>query len=124
MTYQFMASLVAAAGSAVRSVRVTRTDGQVFYAQVPLGQGFTDHFTGAAQNFQRVVFDPTRTRENLLVFLLGQRDHTGCLVKHHKARAGSALIDRANVTLQESGPSRNRRYGEGISAHLLIRANL
>jgi uncharacterized protein len=39
MTYQFMASLVAAAGSAVRSVRVTRTDGQVFYAQVTLRGG-------------------------------------------------------------------------------------
>ena len=73
---------------------------QVFGAQVPLRQSFGNHFAGAAQNFQRVVFDPARARENLLVFLLGQRDHAGCLVKHHEARAGSALIDRANVAFQ------------------------
>jgi bifunctional DNase/RNase len=39
MTYQFAASLVAAAGSAVRSVRVTAWDGRVFYAQVMLRGG-------------------------------------------------------------------------------------
>jgi bifunctional DNase/RNase len=41
MTYQLMASLVAAAGSAIRSVRVTdRRDG-IFYAQVVLRGGAT-----------------------------------------------------------------------------------
>jgi bifunctional DNase/RNase len=39
MTYQFMASLVAAAGSAVRSVRVTRRVDGIFYAQVMLRGG-------------------------------------------------------------------------------------
>jgi bifunctional DNase/RNase len=39
MTYQFMASLIAAAGSAVRSVRVTRVADEIFYAQVTLRGG-------------------------------------------------------------------------------------
>jgi bifunctional DNase/RNase len=39
MTYQLTAALVEAAGSAVRSVRVTRWDGAVFYAQVMLRGG-------------------------------------------------------------------------------------
>jgi uncharacterized protein len=39
MTYQFMASLLAAAGSGVRSVRVTGMTGGVFYAQVLLRGG-------------------------------------------------------------------------------------
>jgi bifunctional DNase/RNase len=41
LTYQFMASLVAAAGSAVRSVRVTERRGGIFYAQVMLRGGTT-----------------------------------------------------------------------------------
>jgi uncharacterized protein len=41
MTYQFMASLVAAAGSAVRSVRVTGMTDGIFYAQVMLRGGAT-----------------------------------------------------------------------------------
>jgi bifunctional DNase/RNase len=39
MTYQFMASLVAAAGSAIRSVQVTRKTDEIFYAQVTLRGG-------------------------------------------------------------------------------------
>lgn len=39
MTYQLMASLVAAAGSAVRSVRVTGRRDDIFYAQVMLRGG-------------------------------------------------------------------------------------
>ncbi len=39
MTYQLMASLVMAAGSAVRSVRVTRHVDGIFYAQVMLRGG-------------------------------------------------------------------------------------
>jgi len=39
MTYQFMAALVAAAGSSVRSVRVTRIADEIFYAQVTLRGG-------------------------------------------------------------------------------------
>jgi bifunctional DNase/RNase len=41
MTYQFMASLVAAAGSAVRAVRVTDHRDGIFYAQVMLRGGAT-----------------------------------------------------------------------------------
>jgi len=39
MTYQFMAALVAAAGSAVKSVRVTHLADGIFYAQVTLRGG-------------------------------------------------------------------------------------
>ena len=41
LTYQFMASLVAAAGSAVRSVRVTERREGIFYAKVMLRGGAT-----------------------------------------------------------------------------------
>ena len=41
MTYQLMASLVAAAGSAVRSVRVTGMTDGIFYARVMLRGGAT-----------------------------------------------------------------------------------
>ena len=39
MTYQFMASLIEAAGSAVRSVVVTKMTDGIFYAQVTLRDG-------------------------------------------------------------------------------------
>jgi hypothetical protein len=39
MTYQLMAALIAAAGSGVRSVRVTRKTDGIFYAQVLLRGG-------------------------------------------------------------------------------------
>jgi bifunctional DNase/RNase len=67
MTYQFMAALVAAAGSAVRSVRVTRTDGQVFYAQVTLrGGAIVDARPSDAINLAAVTGAPVLVASDLL----------------------------------------------------------
>jgi hypothetical protein len=67
MTYPFMASLVAAAGSAVRSVRVTRTDGQVFYAKVTLrGGAVVDARPSDAINLAAVTGAPVLVASDLL----------------------------------------------------------
>ena len=67
MTYQFMASLVAAAGSAVRAVRVTRTDGQVFYAQVTLrGGAVVDARPSDAINLAAITGAPVLVASELL----------------------------------------------------------
>jgi len=67
MTYQFMASLVAAAGSAVRSVRVTRMDGQVFYAKVALrGGAVVDARPSDAINLAATTGAPVLVASDLL----------------------------------------------------------
>jgi uncharacterized protein len=67
MTYQFMASLVAAAGSAVRSVRVTRMDGPVFYAQVTLrGGAAVDARPSDAINLAAITGAPVLVASDLL----------------------------------------------------------
>ena len=67
MTYQFMAALLAAAGSAVRAVRVTRTDGQVFYAQVTLrGGAVVDARPSDAINLAAITGAPVLVASELL----------------------------------------------------------
>jgi uncharacterized protein len=67
MTYQFMAALIAAAGSAVRAVRVTRTDGQVFYAQVALrGGAVVDARPSDAINLAAITGAPVSVAPGLL----------------------------------------------------------
>jgi bifunctional DNase/RNase len=67
MTYQFMATLVTAAGSAVRMVRVTgRRDG-IFYAQVVLRGGATvDARPSDALNLAAVTGAPVTVSAELL----------------------------------------------------------
>ena len=67
MTYQFMASLVAAAGSAVRSVRVTRVADEIFYAQVTLrGGAVVDARPSDAINLAAVTGAPVFVASELL----------------------------------------------------------
>jgi bifunctional DNase/RNase len=67
MTYQFMASLVAAAGSAVRSVRVTRVADEIFYAQVTLrGGAVVDARPSDAINLAAVTGAPVLVASALL----------------------------------------------------------
>jgi uncharacterized protein len=67
MTYQFMASLVAASGSAVRSVRVTRVADEVFYAQVTLrGGAVVDARPSDAINLAAVTGAPVLVASELL----------------------------------------------------------
>jgi uncharacterized protein len=67
MTYQFMASLVEATGSAVRSVRVTRMADQVFYAQVTLrGGAVVDARPSDAINLAAVTGAPVLVASELL----------------------------------------------------------
>jgi bifunctional DNase/RNase len=67
LTYQFMAALVEASGSAVRSVRVTgRCDG-IFYAQVMLRGGATvDARPSDAINLAAVTGAPVLVASDLL----------------------------------------------------------
>jgi bifunctional DNase/RNase len=67
MTYQFTASLVTAAGSAVRSVRVTDLRDGIFYAQVMLRGGATvDARPSDALNLAAVTGAPVFVAETLL----------------------------------------------------------
>ena len=67
MTYQLMASLVAASGSAVRSVRVTGHRDGVFYAQVMLRGGATvDARPSDALNLAVVTGAPVLVADGLL----------------------------------------------------------
>ena len=74
MTYQLMASLLAAAGSGVRSVRVTaKTDG-VFYAQVLLRGGTTvDARPSDAINLAAITGAPVFVAADLLDLPAGPR---------------------------------------------------
>ena len=67
MTYQFMASLLAAAGSGVRSVRVTGMTDGVFYAQVMLrGGAMVDGRPSDAINLAAVTGAPVYVANELL----------------------------------------------------------
>jgi bifunctional DNase/RNase len=67
MTYQFMASLVAAAGSAVRAVRVTSHRDGIFYAQVMLRGGATvDARPSDALNLAAITGAPVCVAAELL----------------------------------------------------------
>jgi hypothetical protein len=67
MTYQLMASLVAAAGSAVRSVRVTGLRDGIFYAQVMLRGGATvDARPSDALNLAAITGSPVYVADDLL----------------------------------------------------------
>ncbi len=67
MTYQLMASLVAAAGSAVRSVRVTSFRDGVYYAQVMLRGGATvDARPSDALNLAAITGAPVVAAADLL----------------------------------------------------------
>jgi bifunctional DNase/RNase len=67
MTYQLMASLVAAAGSAVRSVRVTGMTDGIFYARVMLRGGATvDARPSDALNLAAITGAPVYVAGELL----------------------------------------------------------
>ena len=67
MTYQLMASLVAAAGSAVRSVRVTGCHDGIYYAQVMLrGGGCVDARPSDALNLAVTTGAPVLVAAELL----------------------------------------------------------
>ncbi len=74
MTYQFMAALVAAAGSAVRSVRVTGFRDGIFYAQVMMRGGATvDARPSDALNLAAITGAPVYVAEKLLGVPAGPR---------------------------------------------------
>jgi bifunctional DNase/RNase len=77
MTYQFMASLVAAAGSAVRSVRVTHRIDEIFYAQVMLRGGtLVDARPSDAINLAAITGAPVFVASGLLERESRQRERT------------------------------------------------
>jgi len=50
-------------------------------------------FLRALPDLERVVLDPTRLREDLLVLFLIDGDNFAAVVEHHEARARGALVD-------------------------------
>lgn len=75
MTYQFTASLLAAAGSAVRSVRITRRADGIFYAQVMLrGGALVDARPSDAINLAVVTGAPVLVAADLLGVTAGPRE--------------------------------------------------
>jgi bifunctional DNase/RNase len=67
MTYQFMASLIEAAGSTVRSVLVTKMTDGIFYAQVTLcGGAVVDARPSDAINLAAVTGAPVSVASDLL----------------------------------------------------------
>src|SRR3546814_10228583 len=65
-------------------------------------------------DFRRVMLHPARTREDLLVLLLGHGDDRRLFVEHTATRLGGVLVDRrANATGVRHG------YWTVISAKLL-----
>jgi hypothetical protein len=74
MTYQLMASLLAAAGSGVRSVRVTGLSDGIFYAQVVLRGGATvDARPSDAVNLAAITGAPLLVAPELLGVPAGPR---------------------------------------------------
>ena len=74
MTYQLMASLVAAAGSAVRAVRVTRFSDGIYFAQVMLRGGATvDARPSDALNLAAITGAPVYVADELLGVPAGPR---------------------------------------------------
>ena len=74
MTYQLMASLVAAAGSAVRSVRVTGMTDGIFYARVMLrGGAAVDARPSDALNLAAITGAPVYVAGELLGAPASQR---------------------------------------------------
>jgi bifunctional DNase/RNase len=73
MTYQFMASLIEAAGSAVRSVLVTKMTDGIFYAQVTLrGGAVIDARPSDAINLAAVTGASVSVASDLLELPTGQ----------------------------------------------------
>jgi hypothetical protein len=74
MTYQLMASLVAAAGSGIRSVRVTGAADGIFFAQVMLRGGATvDARPSDAINLAAITGAPVLVAPELLGLPAGPR---------------------------------------------------
>ena len=62
-----------------------------------LAERSADHLGGTAANLIRVMLDPTRLRENLLVFLLVEADDIAGVIENHTTRTCRALIDCRNI---------------------------
>ena len=57
-----------------------------------------DRLVGAGGNLQRVVLDPARTRQDLIVLHLMAGHFLSLAVEHHETRARRSLIERADIS--------------------------
>ena len=67
--------------------------GQVAAREPLVVQGGLDHRGGALPDLDRVVLDPARLRQDLLVLELVLGDLVAAVVEEHEAGAGGALVD-------------------------------
>ena len=77
---------------------------QVARHQGALLQRIGDHLARAPPDLISVVLHPAWLRIDLLVFLLGYRNNTSGVVEHNESRAGSALVDGADIVGHEVSP--------------------
>ena len=63
----------------------------------PACQRAGDRLVRARGDLQRIVLDPARPRQNLIVFDLMPGDLLPSSIEHHEPRARRALIERADV---------------------------
>src|SRR5258705_1426248 len=77
---------------------ISDSDGdEVLCVEVSIRKGTFDCVASARINLERIVFYPSRLRQDLPMFQLMPPDFTPLMIKNHKACAGGALINRANV---------------------------
>ena len=73
--------------------------GDVRGVEVGLGERAGDDLAGVVPDLGRVVLDPARPREDLLVFLLVDVDHAAVPIEDHAPGGRGALVDRGHVLL-------------------------
>src|SRR5690606_21220071 len=71
--------------------------GDVLVGEVAAGQRQADDLTGVGPDLLRVVLDPSRLGEDLLVLLLPDGVDLAGLGEHDRPGAGGALVDREYV---------------------------
>jgi hypothetical protein len=82
--------------------------GEVAMRQACTAQRLGDDGLRVAPDLPRVMFHPAGLRIDLLVLHLRARDRSACAIEHDEARAGGALVDRADVAghaASEFGPA-------------------
>src|SRR5262249_24668752 len=76
--------------------------GQVRGFEAVPGQGGTDDRGRTLPDLDRVMFDPSGPRQNLLMLELVAADLTAVVVEDHEPRAGGALVDGSDKISHEA----------------------
>jgi hypothetical protein len=64
---------------------------------IPLRRATSSRYDGRLRQESAIMFDPTRTRADLLMLSLMRGDHLALLVEKHAARARGPLIEGDDI---------------------------